>query len=248
MRRQIVPLIAVASLLSLMVVDRCASCAGGTVTQNGNAIDIADVAGWSALVIFTALALWTCVLAGILASDHLAETLSDGSFALSLSRPVGRGTYALARLAGAFAIAAATGALLLGGTTSLLAARHGLPLGPALWALVACWLGCVAVGALSMACSLLVPRPVTALLVLGGVGSVAALNTLAFFGAELEGGAALVERYGPPLGSAVAVALAPWVGSPAAAAGAPALLLRLLAWSAAGVGLLVWGVRRIELR
>jgi hypothetical protein len=131
-RRRIVAAIAVVSLLSLMLVDTCTTCGGGEVIVNGEVREMANIAGWTGTVTFAVLGLWSIVLAGVLASEHLAQTLADGSATLALARPVGRGTFAFARLAGSLAIALVTGAVLLGGTTLFLHARSGLPTGPAL--------------------------------------------------------------------------------------------------------------------
>ena len=131
-RRRIVAAIAVVSVLSLMLVDTCTTCSGGELVVNGEVREMASIAGWSGTVTFIVLGLWSIVLAGVLASEHLAQTLTDGSATLTLARPVGRGTFALARLTGALAIAFVTGAVLLGGTALFLSARSGLSTGPAL--------------------------------------------------------------------------------------------------------------------
>ena len=47
MRRRIVPVIAVVSLLSLMLVDGCTSCAEPTVMTDGVSMSMLDVAGWT---------------------------------------------------------------------------------------------------------------------------------------------------------------------------------------------------------
>jgi hypothetical protein len=112
-------------------------------------------------------------LAGVLASDHLRATLDDGSAALSLARPVPREAFAVARLMGVTAVA---GAVVLGIAGFLLATRSALPLTPALCAAGACALGALTVGALAMAASLVLPRAVTVLLVLGSVALVFAFR------------------------------------------------------------------------
>ena len=109
LRRRIVPVIAAISLLSLFVVDGCTSCATPSIVQDGVAIEVPEVAGWAGAVIYSVLALWVIVLAGILASDHLVEPLSDGSASLVLARPVGRSTFALTRLVGLLTITTMTG-------------------------------------------------------------------------------------------------------------------------------------------
>jgi hypothetical protein len=246
MRRRIVPAIAVAALLSLLFVDSCTSCAPA-VTRDGQIVEIPQVAGWSGVVILVSLGLWTLVLAGLVAADHLREALGDGSASLVLARPVGRGTFAVARLGGALAIAWATGAVLLLGSAGLVSARHGLPLAPAVAALAACALGATSVASLAMAVSLALPRMASALLVLGAVAAVAVVNAASLFGASLEGAAAALDRFGPPLATAMVVALEPWLDGARVDEAGALVTLRLLAWAVAGVGLLVALVRRVDL-
>jgi ABC-type transport system involved in multi-copper enzyme maturation permease subunit len=90
--------------------------------------------------------------------SRFGETFDDGSASLVLARPVGRATFALSRLAGVLAIAFATGAVLLGGTTALLYTRHDLAVASAVWGGLACALGAVVVASLAMAASLFLPR------------------------------------------------------------------------------------------
>jgi hypothetical protein len=237
-RRRIVPAIAVISLLSLLMVDSCTSCAPA-ISQNGVPVELPEIAGWTGMVIFAVLALWVMVLAGILGSDHLAETLSDGSASLVLARPVGRPVFALSRLSGALVIAFATGAVLLGGTTALLSARHDVAVASAVWGGLACALGSVAVASLAMTASLFLPRIATVLLVLVGVGVIAITNAIGLFGVELGGLAWAIDRFGPPLGSAVVAALAPWI-APVEVPGDPVeLAIRIAAWAVGGVSLLL---------
>ncbi len=247
MRRRLVLAVAVASLISLQLVESCTSCGSATLMRDGEVVELPDVAGAGALAVMLMGALWTLLLAGFLASDHLAEPLSDGSASLVLARPVARGRFALARLTGALAIALGSGAVLLAATTALFYARQGLPWWPALPAFAACASGACTVGAFAMLASLYLPRVATVLLVMMGVSAVAAVNVAALFGAELAGVAAAVERFGPPLVSLVALALREWI-SPGAAAGdwlMPAL--RQIAWMLASAALLVEGFRRVEL-
>jgi ABC-type transport system involved in multi-copper enzyme maturation permease subunit len=246
-RRRIVPVIAVLSVLSLLVIDSCTACGSGSFTVNDQTLDVPTVAGWSGVVVYVVLALWTMVLAGILASDHLVQTLADGSAALTLSRPVGRDTFALARLAGALAIALAMGAVLLSTTAFLMYVRAGAPLGAAAWGSLACAAGALTVAALAMTVSLFLPQIATALLVLAAVGSIAFANLLALFGAELGGLAGAIDRYGPPLCTAIAISLAPWVESATVEGNAAELALRLAVWAGAAVGLLVLAFRRSEI-
>jgi hypothetical protein len=245
-RRRIVPVIALLALFSLLFVESCTSCSP-TLMRDGELVELPQVAGFGGLLISVILGLWTVVLAGVLASDHLAEPLTDGSAELSLARPVSRGAFALSRLAGALALACATGALLLFGSAVLLHARQGLALGPVLGAFLVCVAGAATVAGLAMTASLVLPRSVTALAVFGFVWAIAAINALAQFGTELTGVAGLVDRFGPPLATAMIVALGSWI-EPTATRGEPLeLALRSLVWAGASVLLLLRVFRRIEL-
>lgn len=247
-RRRIVPVIAVVSLLSLFGVDTCTSCGStATVVSDGERVPLADVAGWSGLVLYSALALWTAVLAGILAADHLSETLDDGSANLILARPVSRSVFVLARLAGALAVALATGVVLLSATTVLLHVRGDLAFAPALAAGAACALGALTVAALAMVSSLLLPRIATALLVLASVAAVAWVNGLSLAGAGLGGALGVLDRFGPPLLSAVVLGLAPWIAPAELSTLAPYTVLRLLLWAGAALALLVGVFGRVEI-
>jgi hypothetical protein len=246
MRRRIVPVVVVVSLLSLSLVDRCSAHAP-TFTRDGQAVEIPAMAGWGGFLIMVVLGLWTLVLAGILASDHLAEALDDGSAALNLARPVSRESFVLARLFGAVAIAVATGGALLLVTALLLSARHGLALDAAFACLIACALGATCVGGLSMAASLFVPRAIAALLAFVGVSAIAALQISSQLGMQLTGLVGVVERYGPPLVTAMLVALAPWI-EPTAVQGAPLeTAIRAFSWAGGGAVLLALAFRRVEL-
>jgi hypothetical protein len=246
-RRRIVPAIAVVSLLSLLVVDSCTSCATPTVLQDGVPVELPEIAGWTGMVIFAVLALWAMVLAGVLGADHLQETLSDGSASLVLARPVGRAAFALSRLAGVLAIAFATGAVLLGGTTALLHARHGVAVASAAWGGLACALGAVVVASLAMTASLFLPRIATVLVVLIGVGVIAGINAIGLFGVELGGVAWGIDRFGPPLGSAVVAALVPWIAPAPVPVDPLELAIRIGAWAVAGVSLLAVVFRRCDI-
>jgi hypothetical protein len=215
--------------------------------RNGAEVDVANIAGWAGMVIFSVLALWVMVLAGVLATDHLTETLEDGSACLVLARPVGRSTFALARLAGVLGITAVTGAVLLGVATLLMHARHGVPLGAVLWAGLACALGAVTVAALAMTASLFLPRIASVLMVLVTVGIVAGVNAVGLSGAALGGAAWCVDRFGPPLGAAVVAGLAPWIEPTALSAEPLTLAIRSLAWAVASVSLLVVVFRRTDI-
>jgi ABC-type transport system involved in multi-copper enzyme maturation permease subunit len=247
-RRRIVAAIAVVSLLSLMLVDTCTTCSGGEVIVNGELRDVANIAGWTGTVTFVVLGLWSIVLAGVLASEHLAQTLTDGSATLALARPVGRGTFAFARLAGSLAIAFVTGAVLLGGTTLFLQARSGLPVGPALVAGLSCAAGAVTLGALAMTASLYLPRISVVMLVFVATGAVALANLLAMFRGATGGVMGAIDRFGPPLCTSIALALSPWLGEVRIPGAPPEIAIRHALWVAASIALLWGAFRRIELR
>ena len=235
------------SLLSLMMVDGCTSCASPTVVQDGVEVALPDVAGWTGMVIFTVLGLWTMVLAGVLASDHLAEVLADGTAPLVLSRPVSRGSFALARLCGVLLIAFVTGAVLLGGTTALLVARNGVALGPALAGALAGALGAMVVASIAMTASLYLPRIATVMVVLVGIGAVSIVNAIGLTGVELSGVPWAIDRFGPPLASSVAAGLAPWIAPTELPVDALAVGIRSAAWAVAAVALLVVVFRRRDI-
>ncbi|MDX1649862.1 MAG: hypothetical protein R3263_08400, partial [Myxococcota bacterium] len=113
-RRRIAAVVAAASLVSLLAIDTCTACATGTVVVDGEVREIAALAGATGVATVVVLSLWIVALAAFLASDHLAQTLADGSALLVLARPVGRAPFALARLAGALGVALGAGAVLLG--------------------------------------------------------------------------------------------------------------------------------------
>ncbi len=246
-RRRIVPMIVFIALISLLAVDSCTSCASGNVSVNGQNVAVAEIGGWTGMLLFTSLALWTMVLAGLLASDHLAEPLADGSANLVLARPIQRHEFAAARLAGALVIALLAGAVVLTGTALLLNLRNGLPLIPALWAGLACAAGSLVVGSTAMALSLVLTRIATALSVLAFVGAVAFINSFTLFGVSMGGAAALLQHVTPPLCTAIVVALAPWTDPIVPNVDPMLTILKLVAWMVAGVLLLMAVFRRQEI-
>ena len=107
--------------------------------------------------------------------------------------------------------------------------------------------GCVVMAAFSMLCSLFVNRIATLLFVVMLVGAVVVANLMGIFGIDANVGFTWLDRWGPPLGSSIAVALAPWRGIEV-----PALILfgigfRLVAWIAIAVAALVIRFRRLEI-
>jgi ABC-type transport system involved in multi-copper enzyme maturation permease subunit len=245
-RRRVAVALAVLSLLSLLVVDSCTSCGAGTVQMNGVDVDASKMFGMTGMILYALLSLWVVALAGALASDHLQQALDDGTAHLTLARPVGRGVFALARLAGALAVAIGTGAILLAGTTFFLSARYGLPVGPAVFAGLCAAVGAVAVAALAMSASLYLPRFATLVLVFLGVGCVAAANVAALSGTELGTVWWALDRFGPPLGTGVALSVAEWMGREIPAQ--PGVVaLRLVLWAAFAPALLTFLFRKREI-
>jgi ABC-type transport system involved in multi-copper enzyme maturation permease subunit len=246
LRRRTAAALAFACLISLLMLDRCTSCAP-RIEVGGEIRELTELAGAAGLGVFVVLGLWLVALAGVLAADHLRSTLEDGSAVLSLARPVSRDGFALARLAGVLGLAFAAGLVVLGAAAGLLAARGGVPLGPALGAGFACALGCITVAALAMTASLALPRAATLLLVLGGVALVALANGLGTLG-ELEGWLGALDRLGPPLASSMVHALAPWLPSATLPERSEQVFARLVAWAIASLFALVFAFRRVELR
>jgi hypothetical protein len=238
--------------LALQVADACSGAGRVDLTLGGRELDATVASALVAPVLFAFDALAVVVVAGLLAADHLARPLAEGSAALWLARPVSRATYAGARLAGVLGVALGAGALLLGGTTLLLAARHGVALGPAAAGAAAAALGAVAVSAFAMAASLALGRLAVWLLVVVAVPLQAFANAVALGVALLQPGLRVpffgaIDRFGPPLGTAILSGVAPW--NPhvdATAAFAPALLA-LAVWAVGGVALLLLAFQRAEI-
>lgn len=247
-RRRIVAAIVVVCLISVMLLDSCTACGAGQLIVNGQPRSIESVAGALGVATLALLGLWVATLAGVLGADHLAQTLEDGSARMVLARPVSRGAFALARLAGVLTIALATGCVLLGSAGFLLATRSGLPVLPALGAGLACALACVVVASLAMTASLALPRVATVLLAVALVAMVALANVVGLVrgGAAATGWLASVDRFGPPLLSAMLASLDAWTPQ-LSLANDPTLWPRLLLWCAAGVAALWAAFRRVEL-
>jgi hypothetical protein len=239
-------------LLSLAWVNTCTGLGTG-VTFDEQPMDPAIVAGFLAPVLFSLQALAVLWVAGVLASDHVARPLAEGSAALWLARPVSRNAWACARLAGALAVALGAGVLLLGATAALLVQRHGVTPGPAAAASLATALGASVVAALAAAASLAVGR--TAVLL-----AVSAAVPLQFFadaaglalalvqpGAQLPSLFDALHRFGPPLGTAVFAATAAWNPHVEAEGLLAPALGRLALWAAGALALLLAAARRVEI-
>jgi ABC-type transport system involved in multi-copper enzyme maturation permease subunit len=249
LRRRIIGVIVVVCILSVMVLDSCTACATGEVLVNDEPQSLAELAGYSGMIMVASLGLWIMTLAGVLAADHLRQTLEDGSAVLSLARPIGRATFAFARLAGVLGITWLTGAVLLGATGFLLASRGELDAAPVLLASALVAVGSLVVGSLSMATSLWLPQLPTILIVFAVVGLLALANGVGLVAEEgATGLLGVLDGFGPPLASALLAALAPWAEPATIEANLPLLAARLTLWAAGGVGLLALAFRRVELR
>jgi ABC-type transport system involved in multi-copper enzyme maturation permease subunit len=244
-RRRIAAALAILALLSLAIVDSCTSCAAGTIMVNGVPVDGSRIFGWTGMVLYGLLGLWTIAISGALASDHLQQALDDGTAQLALARPVGRGVFALARLAGALAVSLGTGFILLAGTAFFLRARYDFALAPAGVAALGTALGAVSIGALAMTASLYLPRLATLAGVFVVVASIAGANVAALSGSELPAVWSALDRYAPPLGTGLALAVVEWSGRELSA---PPVLVaaRLALWAAFAPTLLAFCFRRRE--
>ena len=207
MRRRITPLIVAVCVFSIMMLDGCTACATGEVMIDGEATTIAELAGSAGVATMVVLGLWILVLAGVLAGDHLRQTLDDGTANLCLARPVSRGTFVMSRLGGVLSLTWLAGAALFGTTATLLAVRGGLPAGPAVYSALACASGTIIVGALSMAASLVLPRLGAILLTLVSIGAIAMANGVEALRKSGEGLLGMIDRVGPPLATAMAKAI-----------------------------------------
>lgn len=245
LRRRVVLMVGLFCLLALPSVRGCAE--GATFLVQGRVLDPEQTGVLVGMVLVLTLSMAVVTLAGILAADELARPLDEGSALLWLARPVGRGSYALARLSGALGVAWSAGAVLLGTALFVLSARRGLPLGPGLGAAAACAAGTVVVGALAMTASLLLPRIGVVLLVMSALAVSSVADGVALAGAEPAGTLGLLGRYGPPIVLSMVQALFGWTDVPVSRAENLAVATRLGLWLAGSLALLVFTFRRREL-
>ena len=249
-RRRIVAAIVVLSLLSLFMVDGCTSCtAAGEIEVNGEARSLSDFGGATGALLFGVLGLWIVLLAGILCADHLAQSLDDGQAHLTLSRPVSRNQFVMARLAGALAVALCAAFFLLGGAGLLLSYRSGLSLAPALLSALACVLAAFTTGSLAMLASLWLPRMAATIAVLAGLALVTLANTVALFrGPESQDTLAWIDRVAPPLASSLWLPLGAWLPPQVPLQAEPLeIAVRAIVWAIAAFAALLLGFRRTEL-
>jgi len=240
-------------IAGLVGAESCTDFSGAQLNLNGGSIPPEVLAGFVSPLLVAWQALAVVTIAGIVASDHLARPLAEGQAALWLARPVSRQVFAGARLAGALCVALGAGALLIGGSSALVVARQHLPAAPALAAGAATALGALTVASLAMAASLALGRTAVLLLVLAGVPYLALANAVVLLSRlvhpDLEPGGMLgaVDRFGPPIGTAIFAAVAPWNPHVEASGALGAALSRLAVWAAAGVALLLLAFRRREI-
>jgi ABC-type transport system involved in multi-copper enzyme maturation permease subunit len=238
--------IVLACVLCLRV-DRCSGVSSGIVI-NGRMLDAALLARVSGPVLFASTSLLLSAGTGLVACDLLARPLEQGVATLWLARPVSREVYALSRLAGALGLGLIAALFVLGGATALLATRHGLDPLPGLVGLGVHALNAAIVATLAMVVSLVLPRLLAFFSLLAWVQLIAFANVAHQLGIGSGGWLGTLERWGPPIGTALLHAVAPWVGLAPASPESLAVGLRLVAWLAAALLLLVWSIRRIEPR
>jgi len=248
--------VAVVALILLFGLASANSCTGvdAHLSLQGRELDPALVAGLAAPLLFSLQAFAVLLIAGVLASDHLARPLAEGSAVLWLARPVSRADYAGARLAGVLAIALGAGIALLGGTGAMLFLRHHLAVAPAALAAAATALGAATVAALAMAASLALGRMAVLLVVVFGVPLQVLANAFALAAALVHPGMSFgglfgaLDRFGPPLGTAVFAAVSAWNPHVAADGVLLPALGRLALWAGGAVVLLALAFRRVEIR
>jgi len=239
--------VAACALLALFFVDRCTSLEGSFML-NGEAIDPRAPLRAMGPFLFGCVSLFLVAASGLIASDGLARPVADDSIALWLARPVSRTVYALARLSGTLALAIAAGAGALAVAAFLLHARHGFTLAPALFAGLVYVASASIVSALAMTLSLYLPRVVTLFAVVLWIQLIVVANAAHVLGAVFGGWFAALERWGPPLGTALLYAVSGWVSLRLDAQDVVSVMLRLAVWIVLSAALLVLSVRRMELR
>jgi len=253
LRRRLALVVAVALVLGLASAQSCTQIGVGDLTMNGQRIDPAVIAGFLAPLLYASQAITVLAIAGLVAAEHLARPLGEGSAALWLARPVSREAWAGARLAGVVAIALLSGIVLLGGTGALLVARQGVTIGPALAGAAATALGAVVVAALTMAASLSLGRSAVMLLMMAGLTIVLVANSLgmavdlAHPDVEFGGVLGTVDRFGPPLFTAIAGAVARWNPHVDTGDTYAQSMVRLALWGAGALALLVAAFRNHEI-
>ena len=242
-----------AGLFHVPLDDRRMYCLRGDVQFQGNAggeggaIDPLALLAYAGIGGYLVLSLWIITLAGLLASDHLSETLQDGTALLILSRPVSRETFALSRLLGAWSVAMLAGSLLLGGTAAMLVGRHDLAAMPAVYAGLACALSAICIAALAMLAALFLPRVATFMLVFFVIAAISIINMTGIAGTELSGLSLWVDELGPPLATSITLALSAWADGQVTLVGGSMIIVRSFLWAAASVAALLFAFARLEI-
>ena len=253
LRRRLAFAVALVLVTGLAGAQSCTQLGLGSMEVNGETLDGSVIGGFLAPILFGFQAWAVLAIAGLLAADHLARPLAEGSAVLWLARPVSRGIWATARLAGALGVALLCGALLLGGTGAMLVLRQGVAIEPVFAAAAATALGSLVVASLAMTASLALGRTAVILLVLLGLVFVAFANgvglatELAHPEIGVGGLIGAVDRYGPPLFSAIAGAVAQWNPHVDPGDTYAQSMQRLAVWAAGGCLLLVAAFRRREI-
>ncbi|RIL00017.1 MAG: hypothetical protein DCC71_19390 [Proteobacteria bacterium] len=253
LRRRLAISVALVLVLGVAAAQSCTQIGVGGVSIQGAPVEPRLLAGYVAPLLFGFQALAVLAMAGLVASDHLARPLAEGSAVLWLARPVSRAAFAGARLAGALVVTLGAGALLLGATSALLVVRQGVAIAPALAGCAATALGAVVVASLTMTASLVMGR--TAVLLFVGLGltfaayanGVGLVSDLVHPDVEVGGLVGAMNRFGPPLFTAIAAAVSAWNPHVDAGDSWPHAMVRLAAWSVAGVALLLLRFRRREI-
>jgi len=235
------------ALLALFFVDRCTSLESSLVL-NGETVDPGLSARAFGPFLFGCVSLFLVAASGLVASDGLARPVADGSVALWLARPVSRTVYALARLSGTLALSIAAGGGALIAAAFLLHVRRGFTLEPALFVGLVYAASAAIVSALAMALSLYVPRVVTVFAVMLWIQLIVVANIAHMLGATFRGWFAALERWGPPLGTALFYAMSGWLSLRLEVHDVVSIVLRLVVWIGLSSALLVLSVRRLELR
>jgi hypothetical protein len=251
-RRRLALGIALVVGIAVAAANTCTNFSATGARFDDRPLDPALVAGFVAPILFGYQSLIVLLVTALLAADHLARPLAEETAVPWLARPVSRGVYAGARLAGALAVALALGILVLGATAALLAVRHGVAPGPAVAGAAATGLGAIVIAALAMTLSLVLGRTPLTLLIsfavplqffANGVGLL-----LALVHPELSppGPLAALDRFGPPIGTAVLASVAAWNPHVESTGLLAPVFLRLALWAVASVALLIAAFRRVE--
>jgi hypothetical protein len=235
------------ALLVGLFAHRCTGLDAGSLVLNGHEFSPRSGAEIVGSLVYAVCALLLVLVAGFVACDALERPLSEGAATLALARPVGRASYALSRLAGSLLLALAAGVVVLAMVTGMLHLRLGLSPAPALVGIAVFATDAWVVAAVAMPLGLLLPRVVALGSVVIGMQLVVFSNAIHAVGTTTGSLLNAIERWGPPLGTALLYALAPWFSGSASPADWLDVGVRLLVWGAGASALLVFLFRRIDL-